>query len=87
MVEKALKRFRNRCFKNNASDVFNRWKATINKKVDTHKNDVIDEMKSKNQDFLDFVDRTKEANNARCYNYFMEKNTLNVWRAWVNVVK
>jgi len=87
LVERALKRFRNRCFKNNASDAFNRWKASINRNVEAHKDDVLDDMKKKDSEFLEFVDKTKETNLNRCYNHFMEKNKSNLWKAWVNVIK
>lgn len=69
-VERALKRFLTRCFKNNASNAFTRWKASIKNSVSTNTTEVVDTMQKKNDEFLEFVDRTKEANNARCFGYF-----------------
>lgn len=37
--------------------------------------------------FENFVSRSKDVNNERCYKYFLDTRKSNVWRAWLNVVK
>ena len=69
------------------SDAFTRIKYGALHNVEGRKLAVLRSLEAGNEDFNDVVDRIKEANNARCFKVFMDKNMANVFRTWLNVIK
>lgn len=69
------------------SDAFTRMKYGALHNVEGRRLQVLRALEGDNRDFDEAVERAKDANNARCFKVFMDKNKANVFRAWLNVIK
>ena len=69
------------------SAAFTRMKYGALDNVERRRLQVLRRLEADSRDFDEVVERVKEANNARCFKVFMDKNKANVFGAWVNVAK
>lgn len=86
-VHRALKKFAFRFFQINCSDSMNKWKKACATKVHYNREEKERQLRERMEAFENFVSRSKDVNNERCYKYFLDTRKSNVWRAWLNVVK
>lgn len=86
-VHRMLYRYSTKGQRIKMGDSFTKWKKFAFAKVDDKTEEVIEAINNNRQAFQDFRDKASETNQVRITNYFIEKNTQNIWRAWLKVIK